>query len=126
MGVSMAIRRKRVPQAVDRAVSSLPGVTVSSTEAQNEFGRVLDQAARDELVVITRHDVPRAVLMSVSRYQALLGAQETRLGELTARFDVLLEEMQRPDVQAATLRGFRATPKEMGQAAVAAARRAKA
>lgn len=124
----MSDRQERVIGAAGRAApgshpSLAAATTVSATEAQNEFGRVLDQASRNELVVITRHNVPWAVLLSVGRYEELVGAQAARLGDLTAEFDALLAEMQRPEVKAGMIRGFQATPKEMGQAARAAARR---
>jgi prevent-host-death family protein len=98
-------------------------VTVSSTEAQNEFGRVLDLAARDQVVVITRHNAPRAVLISADRFRALAGAEAVMLDTLTNEFDALLARMQTPEVRAGTERGFRTTPEQMGRAAVAAARR---
>ena len=125
---AMASLKDDLPAAGDRGVSvasaALAGATtVSATDAQNEFGRVLDQASRNEVVVITRHSVPRAVLLSVDKYKELVGAQAARLGELTAEFDALLAEMQSPAVKAGMARGFQTTPKQMGKAAVAAARR---
>jgi antitoxin Phd len=110
-------------QELPVAHAELAGATtVSATEAQNEFGRVLDQASRNEVIVITRHSQPRAVLVSVERYKELVAAQAARLGELTAQFDALLGDMQSPDVKAGMARGFQTTPKQMGKAAVAAAR----
>ena len=38
-------------------------MTVTATEAQNEFGRVFDSAVRDQVVVITKHNTPRVVLL---------------------------------------------------------------
>ncbi len=98
-------------------------MTVTATEAQNEFGRVLDQATRDQVVVITRHSVPRAVLLSVERYRELAGAESTILNTLTDEFDAMLARMQTPKVRSGTERGFRATPEQMGGAAQASARR---
>ena len=98
-------------------------VTVTATEAQNEFGRVLEHAIRDEVVVITRHNVARAVLISVERYRDLASTESTMLNTLTDEFDTMLERMQTPVVRAATQRGFNATPKAMGDAAVRLAAR---
>jgi len=131
----MSRARERFLATLDRASSTPePGtdggtprgdaerITVTATEAQNEFGRVLDQAARDQDVVITRHNVPRAVLLSVGRYRELVGAEATILNTLTEEFDALLARMQTPEVRAGTERGFQAPPEVMGRAAEAAAR----
>jgi antitoxin Phd len=122
----MAAQNHPAPAEPEVSVASaaLAGATtVSATDAQNEFGRVLHRASHDEVVVITRHGVPRAVLLSVDKYTELVGAQAARLGELTAEFDAMLAEMQSPAVKAGIARGFQTTPKQMGKAAVAAARR---
>jgi len=126
----MRSARKRTRAAVDqgRSTSAAPSslqptgaLTVTATEAQNEFGRILDRATHDEVVVITRHHAPRAVLLSIGRYRELAGAEATMLDTLTAEFDALLARMQTPTVRAGTERGFRATPEQMGRAAVKAA-----
>lgn len=101
-------------------------LSVSSTEAQNEFGRILDAASRGDDVVITKHNAPRAVLISVDRYETLARADENALGRLTEQFDALLERMQTPDAIAGMKRAFEASPEELGKAAVAAARRRRA
>lgn len=48
--------------------------------------------------------------------------QASSLNLLTAEFDALLERMQLPEVQAGTQAGFRASPEELGRAALDAAR----
>ena len=100
-------------------------VTVTATEAQNEFGRVFENAIRDQIVVITRHSVPRAVLVSVERYRELVSAESSILNTLTDEFDAMLARMQVPEVSSGTARGFQATPVAMGQAAEAAARKSR-
>jgi prevent-host-death family protein len=96
-------------------------ISVSATEAQNEFGRILDTVAKDRVVVITRHNTPKAVLMSVGQFEALTG-EDTLLDTLTAEFDALLDRMQRPEVRAALREAYHASPEEFGEAAVEAAR----
>jgi prevent-host-death family protein len=98
-------------------------VSVTATEAQNEFGRILDTVAQDRLVIITRHNTPRAVLMSLDRFDALSRAGEAVLDRLTGEFDALLERMQTPEARAGVRRAFGASPDELGRAAVAAAER---
>lgn len=99
-------------------------VTLPSSAVQNEFGRILDQA-REQDIVITRHDVPRAVLVSIARYRELVGREAAVLDTLQEQFDALYARMQTSELDAGTARGFRATPAEMGQAALAAAERAR-
>lgn len=97
-------------------------ISVTATEAQNEFGRMLDTVAQGRLVLITRHNTPRAVLMSVDRFEALSRAGETVLDTLTAEFDALLERMQKPRSRAGMRKAFGASPAQLGRAAVKAAR----
>ena len=52
----------------------------SATVAKNEFGRVLDLALEHGGVVITRHNNPKAVLLSASEYQALLASSKKKSG----------------------------------------------
>ena len=55
--------------------AAIPGrSTVTTTEATRGFGRLLHRVARGEDVVITRRGGPRAVLVSVERYGALVQA----------------------------------------------------
>ncbi|HEV2641393.1 MAG TPA: type II toxin-antitoxin system Phd/YefM family antitoxin, partial [Candidatus Elarobacter sp.] len=128
-GCPMSPSRRRSPQVHEstaaeyRAVPTPITITITATDAQNEFGRVLDLAARDQVVIITRHDTPRAVLISTDRFRALAGAEAVMLDSLAEEFDALLERMQTPQVRAGTARGFKTTPREMGRAAVRAARR---
>jgi len=132
----MAGSRDRVMAAIDRARSetpssstqdrTTPALVVTATDAQNEFGRILDQAGRDQDIVITRHNVARAVLVSMNRYREMRGAGGAMLNSLTDEFDALFAHMQQPSVREGTMRGIKATPAEMGESAHAAARRAGA
>ncbi len=96
---------------------------VTSTEAKNRFGQVFDAALEGVVVVITRHATPKAVLLSYDAYQALTRPSTGNLDELRSSFDEMLARMQAPRVRAGTRGGFRATPTQLGNAAVAAARR---
>jgi prevent-host-death family protein len=92
----------------------------SATTAKNEFGRVLDAALQRGAVAITRHDAPRAVLLDIEEYQALVDAQSHPLDKLTEQFDALLAGMQQPAARAAVRSAFAASPAELGKAAVSA------
>jgi antitoxin Phd len=96
-------------------------VTMTSTEAQNGFGRVLDAVARGGTVLITKHNATQAVVMSVDRYEALTRAESPSLDALTAEFDAMLERMQTPEARAGIHAGLSASPAELGRLARAAA-----
>jgi prevent-host-death family protein len=98
-------------------------VSYTATEAKNEFGRLLEQAIHGTTVLITKHDSPRAVLISIDHYQTLQEAPQTKLITLTEQFDTLLERMQSPQARRGMAAAFRASNKKLGKAAVAAARK---
>jgi len=107
-------------------------VTITAMEARNQFRRVLDIAASDRVVVITRYNVPRAVMISVERFHALSGDSRERvehnvmlLDTLAAEFDAMLEKMQTPEAQIAARKAFNASTEELGRAAAAAARQTR-
>jgi prevent-host-death family protein len=97
--------------------------TFGATEAKNEFGRVLQEAANQGIVVITRHDQPEAIVLSIDEFKELAGARERKLEALGAEFDALLARMQAPAARAGVKAAFDATPARMGEAAVQAARK---
>jgi prevent-host-death family protein len=95
----------------------------TATEAKNEFGRLLEQAIQGTTVLITKHDSPRAVLISIDHFQTLQEAPQAKLNTLTEQFDTLLERMQSPKARRGMAAAFRANKKQLGKAAVAAARK---
>lgn len=97
--------------------------SMTATDAKNEFGRAMDVVLQGGAVVITRHDAPKAVLISFEEYNQLKGAGAAQLDRLTGEFDALLADMQRPASRAAMKTAFGASPKQLGRAAVAAARK---
>jgi antitoxin Phd len=105
------------------AAPKLGDSRVTATEAKNEFGRVLERVIRGEKVFITRHDRPQAVLISVEDYDALASSGKSSLNTLTEEFDSLLARMQRPGQRTRMRAAFAATPKQLGAAAVKAARK---
>lgn len=102
-------------------VRALPMVT--ATELKNSTADVIEQVTARRAVAITRHDKPRAVLLSIEEYEALTGQDPEWLEALKQKYQGLLDSMQGPEQQAAAERAFNATPEELGAAAVAAARR---
>ena len=98
---------------------------VTATRLKNQFGTVFEQAAVNGAVVITRHDTPRAVLLSYAEFQALTAPSTPELDDLSERFDQLLATMQTPEAKVGVAAAFDATPEELGAAAVKAARTAQ-
>jgi prevent-host-death family protein len=95
----------------------------TATDAKNSFGLLLEKAIQGGVVVITKHDAPKAVLISVDQYATLSGAPQAEINSLSAEFDSMLLRMQRPGARRSMQKAFRASPKQLGRAAVAAARK---
>lgn len=91
---------------------------ISASAAKNRFGRLLDRVAKEGRLAITKHDEPRAVLISIEEYRVLVGAEEVTLNTLSEEFDALFELMQKPGAAAAMQRAFALTPARLGRAAV--------
>lgn len=99
--------------------------TVPATRFKNEFGAVFEQAAMTGAVAITKHNTPKAVLLSVAEFEALTRSSSPVLDELDHEFDALLARMQTPEAKAGVAQAFDASPEELGKAAVKAAARPK-
>lgn len=96
--------------------------TVAASRFKNEFGAIFEQASVDGAIAITKHNTPKAVLLSYAEFEALIKASVPALDDLSERFDDLLQRMQTPKAKAAMALAFDATPEELGHAAVKAAR----
>ena len=95
--------------------------SVAATKVKNEFGAILDQATHGGAVAITRHDTPKAVLISYDEFQSLVRARSYTLDDLGKEFDALLTRMQTPRARKGMKAAFNASPAELGRAAVKAA-----
>lgn len=96
---------------------------VAASRLKNAPGAIVDQAASGRAMVITRHDRPRAVIVSFEDFQELLRGREPGLDELASRFDELLVQMQKPAARKGVAAAFAASPAQLGRAAVAAHRK---
>ena len=106
--------------AID-VLSKLRYTTVAASEAKNQFGQVLESALRDGAVVITKHDAPKAVLLSIEELEAI--AAGGQLDRLAREFDARYARMQQPGFDQKLGGAFEASPKQLGAAAVRAARK---
>ncbi len=116
-------RRRAVAQAGPLRGGRGESARFTATQAKNAFGRVLEMALRGDTVVITKHDEPKAILISVDEFNQLTRATERTLDTLSGEFDEMLARMQSPKARAAMKAAFAATPKELGKAAMIAARK---
>jgi prevent-host-death family protein len=90
---------------------------VTATKAKNEFSSLLEQTIRGGAVIITRHNLPEAVLIPYAEYAEYECLRETRTG-LRVELDELLAEMQTAESKQAAQATFEASPAELGRAAV--------
>lgn len=100
-----------------------PMETCTSTAAKNYLGSMLDRVSRGVIVSITRNKRASAVMMSVEAYEALLAQRADPLAALRADFDRRIAQMQTPQAKVGARALFSATPRELGEAAVKAAKK---
>jgi prevent-host-death family protein len=110
---------------VSSLFSASQSSTVTATDAKKDFGKILEKAIKGEVITITKHDAPKAVLISIDRLQALSNSPERQINTLRSEFEAMLADMQRPGARAAMQKAFDATPEQLGKAAVEGARRNK-
>jgi len=96
--------------------------TVAATQAKNEFGAILEQTLHNGAVAITRHETPKAVLLSMDEFESLVQDRNTPLDELSETFDELLSRMQTPRARTGVKTAFEASPEALGRAAVTVAK----
>ena len=97
--------------------------TIAATKVKNEFGAILEQANHGGAVAITRHDTPKAVLLSYEEFVSLVKVRARTLDDLGAAFEQLLAGMQTSKARKGVDAAFKASPAELGRAAVKAARK---
>ncbi len=96
----------------------------SATEVKNEIGKVLDAVSARGIATITRHERPKAVILSMEEFEALVESRRDELSDLSRQFDAMFEAMQAPGAAKASRAALFDTPeKEMGRIAVKAATR---
>jgi prevent-host-death family protein len=107
----------------NRRGEQVEAASFTATEAKKEFGRVLETALRGRAVVVTKHGAPKAVMVSMEEFETLARAGEAQLETLSRHFDAQLVGMQTRDARVAMKAAFDASPKQLGKAAIAVARR---
>lgn len=96
---------------------------VAATKVKNEFGAILEKTLQSGAIAITRHDRPKAVLLSFAEFESLVKERSRSLDDLNVEFDELLSRMQAPQARKGVEAAFNASPEELGRVAVTAAQR---
>ncbi len=122
--MAQAIRSRRVRVTFrNRRGEDLQVASFKATDVKNAFGKMLETTLRQGAIVITKHDDPKAVLLSWDEFEALTSARSRQLTALTSEFDALLARMQTARAREGMQEAFEAPPAKLGRAAVAAAGR---
>jgi antitoxin Phd len=98
-------------------------IRMNATKVKNQMGHVLDRVIQGEIVLITRHETPKAALISMAEFEKLSRPAGDQLGALSSKYDAMLARMQTPAARKGMKAAFDASPKQLAQAAVAFARR---
>jgi antitoxin Phd len=106
---------------LDESIDAVESFTI--TEFKERAREVIDLVEDHKAVVILRHKMPDAVLISASDYVEFVKLRRERLNFLTQRYDNMVARMQTPEAAAGVDALFSASPGELGNAAVAAAKR---
>jgi PHD/YefM family antitoxin component YafN of YafNO toxin-antitoxin module len=101
---------------VERLTRELP--SFSATKLASGMQAVASTVMSRGAVVITRHERPSMVLMSVERYLEMEHAAEPNLEALTQQFDDMFARMQGEAAAQAMADAFAMDPAELGEAAV--------
>ena len=95
---------------------------MTATALKNSIADVFDQVAAGGAIAITRHDKPRAVMLSVEAYEALKTPPLPGLDAIQAEYHEMFRQMQEPAQRAGAEKAFNATREELGEAAFQAAK----
>jgi PHD/YefM family antitoxin component YafN of YafNO toxin-antitoxin module len=107
---------------IERLARDLP--SFSATKLASGMQAVSSTVMARGAVVITRHEKPSMVLMSVERYLEMEQASEPNLEALTHHFDDMFSRMQGEAAAQAMADAFAMAPAELGEAAVSQAAQA--
>jgi antitoxin Phd len=113
--------REAIATFRNRRGEEVEASSVTATDAKKQFGRVLELVLRGGAVVITKHDAPKAVVLSMDEFTALARGAVSPLDTLSADFDAMLSRMQTPRARAGMKAAFGASPRDL--AATAARKR---
>src|SRR5258706_4680054 len=116
-------RRRMIPAFLAQEVEPLMPVTMNATDAKNQMGHVLDTVMHGGVVLITKHETPKAAVIPIEEDEGFSRAAEAKLSALSREFDALLDRMQTREARAAMQAAFEASPEQLAKAAVQFARK---
>lgn len=96
-----------------RPVQSYP-----STRVKTGVSDLLEAVARHGAVALTKHGKPKAFVLSIDEYQALVERRPNPLDALDAEFDEVFEQMQGPHADEGADRLLNIDPAELADKAV--------
>jgi antitoxin Phd len=109
--------KNRLPKSPpDLEVRPVPA-RFTATQAKSRFDRILETVLRGGTVMITKHDAPKAVLISIGEFNRLSLATQSTLDALRGEFDGMLDRMQTPDARSAMKAAFKASTSDLGMGA---------
>jgi prevent-host-death family protein len=77
---------------------------IKSTQAQQSFGQIMDQALAGEDVVVERYGIPRVVIVDFRRYQRLVETERellrTRLQQASAAASSRAAHLSETEIEA--------------------------
>ncbi|PYT41212.1 MAG: hypothetical protein DMG47_17855 [Acidobacteria bacterium] len=126
VGRAVRMRRARqdvVPAFLARRGEALTPIKITATDAKNQLGHVLETVMQGGVVLITKHETPKAAVIPMAEYEKFSRATEAKLNALSGEFDALLARMQTPEARAGMQAAFDATPEQLAKAAVTFARK---
>jgi acyl-CoA reductase-like NAD-dependent aldehyde dehydrogenase len=91
----------RLKSDIDQTVQGLPRFSASSLATRS--AQITREVMKRGASVITKHDEPTMVLMSMERYLQLERAAGQNLDLLAQQFDQLYSEMQKPGIARKTI-----------------------
>lgn len=110
---------------VPPTISLIKLSSVSATEMKNSFASVWDRMNAEGAVAITRHEKPKAVLVTIERFEELIRSSRPDLDQLTNEFDTMLASMQTARAKHGMASAFKASPAQLGKVAASAGRKQK-
>jgi prevent-host-death family protein len=126
--VTRAVRSRRsrqsvIPSFLGHGTDPQMPVTMKATKAKNQMGQMLETVMQGGVVLITKHETPKAAVISIEEYERLSRMEEAKLDALSNEFDALLDGMQTPEARAGMQAAFDASPEQLAQAALEFARK---
>jgi prevent-host-death family protein len=124
--VSHAIGLKQARRergSIESSVRIGEAIRMTATKVKNRMGDVLDRVMQGEVVLITRHETPKAAVIPMAEFEKLSRAPDKVLSGLSRKYDAMLARMQTPEARKRMKAAFSATPKQLAEAALEFARK---